>query len=136
MKYFLKKELHFYNFWNLCILVSLAAITFISLTPSVPTISDPIPFLDKFVHIGLYFIEGLFILSVSKKNIHTHSAIFLSAFGLLMEFCQGQTAYRSFEWLDLLANIAGILMALMLSKVVPLTLAIRLEELFKSMRNH
>ena len=72
--------------------------------------------LDKLVHFGAYFVSALlFTIAFShipRKNI----ALMFFSFGFCMEIAQLFIETRSFSVADLMANLAGILLAIYLYK--------------------
>lgn len=70
---------------------------------------------DKIAHVTAYFILGLlWFLAISKKGMKI--AVFLTVifFGVLLEILQLQlTSFRTFEYLDILANATGVILALL-----------------------
>lgn len=66
---------------------------------------------DLLMHAALYAITCL-LFHTSLRHRYKRMAIPLSVllatgYGLLMEVAQQFTAYRTFSWLDVLANLAG-----------------------------
>lgn len=81
-----------------------------------------IPYLDKMVHLVLYFIFAIFLFSSFSKYYSNHyykartfiygSTIALG-YGVLIELMQLYVfTHRSFEILDIVGNIVGIIAAL------------------------
>lgn len=77
--------------------------------------------LDKIVHFILYFFLTLFCLVGFKKQYFnrrisfqpiTLAVVLTVAFGCAIEILQQFVSSRSFEWLDILANNAGVLLGL------------------------
>lgn len=63
---------------------------------------------DKVAHVVLYAIlAGWFSLIVNRFKSLIIIFSGLTAYGLLMEYCQGMTAYRSMETADAIANGIG-----------------------------
>lgn len=74
-------------------------------------------YMDKLIHFGLYFIlVGWFVQlyqKLSQRIITLAAAILL---GILIEYLQGMTAYRSFDYLDGVANSIGAGSAFLLAR--------------------
>ena len=74
------------------------------------------PFLDKVVHFILFFIQSILITNTlyeySDRNnriILILSIILLLLFGLIIEIQQIYLPYRTFQIMDLIANLLGVL---------------------------
>lgn len=67
---------------------------------------------DKYAHTFAYFVlMGWFAqLYHSRQSVIVCVACFI-AMGVGLEFMQGMTAYRSFDYFDMLANTLGVLIA-------------------------
>jgi VanZ family protein len=79
-----------------------------------------IPFLDKIVHFGMYFIMMSVIIIEHRKSIKNSGKLFLFAliplsYGVLMEILQATlTVTRTGDFYDALADAAGILVSIAL----------------------
>ena len=62
---------------------------------------------DKIIHFTAFLILGSLQFFANRKSIKPFFIILIYA--ALIETAQGLTGYRSFEWLDMLANFAGCL---------------------------
>jgi len=72
---------------------------------------------DKLNHLLVYMILfGLLLLAYGKQWSLISLGILLACFSALIEVAQSFTGYRQAEWLDLLANILGILVAALFYK--------------------
>lgn len=86
----------------------------------IPQISTPINFnhLDKLLHLGSYgLVAILATLAYPKINCYV-STILLFSFGFMIEIAQLFAVNRYFEMADLVANLAGILLATYLMKLL------------------
>ena len=102
----------------------LALITFLSLASfsDYGPLDAEIPHLDKAVHFTFYFVAtilGCFFLrersrgSLPRTRAFIYIGIFLAIYGTVIEVLQlKMTEDRSGEFLDFLANLSGILLAL------------------------
>jgi len=73
---------------------------------------------DKIVHLSFYFILFLLIVRIPKKKnkkVFFFAALWCVAQGVLIEFIQGTTLIknRSFDVLDIAANVVGVIIALL-----------------------
>ncbi len=101
----------------------LALLTYLSLTPITATSLPSIPYLDKLAHIGFYaLLQGLFSLALffEKRNsfhkIVWASALFHVIYGTVIEIIQKNLVPGRYgEWQDGLANVFGVLIAVLLS---------------------
>ena len=79
-----------------------------------------IPFLDKIVHFGMYFGLMSVIIFENRKTIKSTANLLLIAlipffYGILMEILQSTlTINRTGSIFDVIANLAGILVSLLL----------------------
>ena len=79
-----------------------------------------IPFMDKIVHFGMYFLMMSVIIIEHRKNLMHSRNLFLLAliplsYGILMEILQSTlTITRSGDFYDALADAAGIIVSALL----------------------
>lgn len=76
-----------------------------------------LPWLDKIVHFGMYFVLTSAILFEHRNSINTKGRIFLAAiipflYGILIEALQMLTISRSGNIADALADLAGIVVSI------------------------
>ena len=87
-------------------------ITYKFLTPS-PDTGIETPNLDKIAHFGIFWI--LTSLAYFSYKINTKLQILIwTLYGLAIEFLQGLTPTRSPEFLDFIADMIGVLAALLI----------------------
>ncbi|GAA3932197.1 VanZ family protein [Litoribacillus peritrichatus] len=90
----------------------------------------PVNHFDKIVHTATYLVLGLLAWlaypatiqadsHVQKHTLHAfkYHFILLFIYGALIEIAQGMTEYRSFSWLDMLANTSGIALSALMIQV-------------------
>lgn len=65
-------------------------------------------FVDKLVHCGMYASLMLCFSYGYPRRHWAACASGLTFYGVLLEFLQGQTAYRSASGMDALANLVGV----------------------------
>lgn len=97
--------------------VWVATIMYLSLTPHPP---EPIHFLnaDKLEHALAYSFLMLWFCQVyQQRTPRILIAGLLVAFGVGIEYLQRMTAYRVFDYVDMLANSAGVLFSLILISI-------------------
>lgn len=74
---------------------------------------------DKLSHLVVYMVLfWLLLLAYGKQWRLMSLGVLLAFFGGLIEVAQSFTGYRQAEWLDLLANILGILVAALFYKAL------------------
>lgn len=79
-----------------------------------------IPYMDKIVHFGMYFVMMSVIILEHRKSLKNSRILFLFAliplaYGVLMEILQSTlTVTRTGDFYDALADAAGILVSVLL----------------------
>lgn len=107
-----------YNIWGF---IWLLVILIACATPGEQLPPSPFLDFDKLIHLGIFAILQLLLLRglllqqnfpLLKKN-YLLFATFLSVdYGVLMEVLQGFVfRNRSFDWFDIIANVAGVVLA-------------------------
>lgn len=115
--------------FTILLVVWVTIVVALSLMPGDDTVDLPrIPFMDKLVHFTFYFVfTVLFFLTLKyeikcvKKLIYIYIFSFIIAFllGILMELLQKiVTTTRSGEFLDVLFNMFGTVVALCFTAVI------------------
>ncbi len=108
--------MHYKNLWLAAGVTYVCFILVASLT-NIPEIElGKIIHRDKIIHFMLYFIlVGWFV--QLYKNKGTRALILVSAItlGMVIEYLQGMTSYRSFDWYDGVANSLGACCAFFLA---------------------
>lgn len=69
---------------------------------------------DKWLHLFTYCFLMLWFGLIYRSEQHGKLAVLFIGQGVLIEFLQSLTAYRSFEYTDMLANGAGVFLAYLL----------------------
>lgn len=81
---------------------------------------EKIPYIDKIVHFGMYFLLMSVIIIEHRKNIHNFGRLFLLtifplSYGILMEILQMTfTSTRSGDIMDAIFDAAGIMAAVVI----------------------
>ncbi|MCP3687282.1 MAG: VanZ family protein [Gammaproteobacteria bacterium] len=87
----------------------LIIVTVLSLMP----VTGDVGVSDKFIHLLVYACMSSWFSLIARRNQSLlWILVGLVGFGLLMEFLQGLTAYRSAELGDAIANSIGVLLGL------------------------
>lgn len=85
------------------------------LWPDVDEISTWMSSFDKWAHVAVFTVLSLWFAGQYPVRSYWRIALGLIAFGMLVEVCQGAMGYRMAEWLDVVSNIAGIAIGLLVS---------------------
>lgn len=72
---------------------------------------DLFPHQDKLGHAFSYFMVTFWWETILARKEHYKLVIKFTLMGILIEFLQRQTGYRSFDYFDMLANFTGCLIA-------------------------
>ncbi|MCP4698130.1 MAG: VanZ family protein [Gammaproteobacteria bacterium] len=103
-----------------CLLTGL--VVYLSLTSNPPDMA--VPGGDKLGHFLAYgTLMGWFVL-LFPRPIYPRLALFFILMGVSLEVLQGMGGYRSFEYLDMLANTGGVLLGWSLIGLTPLALTL------------
>jgi len=71
--------------------------------------------IDKSVHAVVFAFLTLWFAGQYRPQSYWRIALGLLLFGLLIELCQRTIIYRSAEWLDVAADVAGIIGGLLIA---------------------
>ncbi len=67
---------------------------------------------DKWLHAIVFAFLALWFSGQYARGQYWRIALFLAGFGLIIEICQRMVAYRTAEWMDLVADLIGIAIGL------------------------
>lgn len=70
---------------------------------------------DKIKHALAYFLLTVWFAGLYPRSRHFAIGVALFGLGLALDMLQGLTVTRSFEWLDIASNVAGIAAGIALS---------------------
>ena len=70
---------------------------------------------DKWAHGILFAFLTVWFAGQYARQSYWRIVLALAAFGILLELSQGLVTYRSSEWLDLGANVVGIVVGLVIA---------------------
>ena len=90
--------------------------------------------LDKWLHILTFLFLSLWFSGQYKRSSYWRLGIGLIAFGVLIELCQAMISYRTAEWMDLVADIFGIGVGLIIAIAGAGGWSLRLEQWFEKGR--
>jgi len=109
------KNLKYKYLWLMIGYAMIAFVVYSSLTSSPVTMDFKLS--DKLMHIAGYFgLMGWFIQIYNNKQSQLILAICFICMGIGLEFLQGIGGVRFFELNDMLANMAGVILAWLLVK--------------------
>ncbi len=91
-----------------------ALVVYVSLIPALPFID--ITAGDKVAHVFAYATLTLWFLQLYPADRRTMLVIDFLVMGIALEFLQGLTASRSFEYADIAANTGGVVLGWLLAK--------------------
>lgn len=98
-------ELEFLRFWQFIAWLLLSAVVIVSLMPKPPPAPGFLSW-DKAQHFVAY--AGLMWWFRQVFSARTLWIVFLISVGLMLEFIQGWSGYRMFEYDDAIANALGV----------------------------
>jgi VanZ family protein len=121
-----RRSLHYFKLWQTIGWLLVAAVIYLTLTPSPPHI-DVLTH-DKLQHGLGYLCLMLWFGQLYKPARHLQLAVSLIFLGIVLEVLQGVSGLRQFEFLDMLANSVGVLIGWLLNRTLLGTLLLRLEQ--------
>ncbi len=104
-----RQPLHYFPLWLTVGWLLVAVVLQASLTSS-PIQTPGIEYGDKIGHFSAYFALVFWFCQLYKNRVHALLFMLFVSMGIVIEFIQGQTSYRSFEVADMLANSSGALL--------------------------
>lgn len=114
-------ELRYARFWRAASLVILILVLGATLMPAIWFWSDRVKLsgwlahFDKWAHFLIFLGLAVWFAGLYRVQSYWRIAIGLLGFGLLIEICQRAVGYRSAEWMDVVADVLGILAGLVLA---------------------
>ncbi len=72
---------------------------------------------DKWMHGITFTVLSVWFAGLYRRESYVWIAVWLLLFGLLIEACQRMVGYRMAEWLDVGADIGGIMVGLALATI-------------------
>ena len=107
--------LRFSKWWTLLGVVLVAFVVYLSLAPLSASKLLAFPESDKILHLSVYATMMLWFGQIARKGSYPLLvASGLIVLGVLLEFLQGLTGYRTFEYLDMAANTLGVILGLLI----------------------
>jgi VanZ family protein len=97
------------NRWRLAGIVLLLVVLVATFMPNTwLTQSSKFLLSDKLLHLLTFLLLSLWFAGQYARSAYWRLVLGLTTFGVLIEVGQGMIPYRSAEWMDLVADIAGI----------------------------
>ena len=126
---FVRRDLALFWLWW-CVGMGLVVTVCVQSLSSSPIESPGFEYGDKLGHFLVYFCLMSWFVQLYQRASHVLLFVLFVALGILLEVLQGQTAYRMFEYADMLANSAGACLAWVLAKTCYSQLIEALEQRF------
>ena len=67
--------------------------------------------IDKLAHIAFFYLSSLWFFLIVRPDQALVIIIFMTVYAFSLELLQMTVAYRTFEWLDLFADVVGIFLS-------------------------
>jgi VanZ family protein len=101
-------KLRFTSLWLIIGFLLVAFVMFVSLIP-IPTEAAAFTPSDKLCHVLAYFCLTFWFSQIYRQNrVRLAFALAFVMMGIGIEYLQGLTGYRSFEYADMAANTVGV----------------------------
>lgn len=124
-------ELKLRSLWLFIGYALVAFIVFLSVTSNPVQLNIGVVWQDKVYHVFAYCVLMFWFVQIYHGvRQQVFIAILLSSMGVLMEYIQSFDPLRYAEYADMVANVAGVLIALMLSKTPLKNTLLKCEQLF------
>lgn len=104
--------------WRSASIVLLLAVLLAAITPAVWFWPDRIQMaswlgtFDKWMHAVTFAVLAIWFAGQFRPRSYWRIGTGLLGFGLLIEICQRMVSYRTAEWLDVVADVTGIIVGL------------------------
>lgn len=108
-----RQPLRYFQLWLTIGWLLVTVVLYSSLTSS-PIQTPGIEYGDKIGHFFAYFTLVFWFCQLYKNRSHILLFMLFVMMGVVVEFIQGQTGYRTFEVADMLANSLGAVMGWLL----------------------
>ena len=106
--------------WQLASLLMLTTVLTAALMPAVWWWSDKTKALswfehfDKWLHGITFLVLSIWFSGLYRKGAYWKLGLGLLAFGLFIEACQAMVSYRTADWIDVVADVTGIIIGLVI----------------------
>ena len=101
-----RRDLRRFKLWSAMGWMLIATVIYLSLTPH--PIEIDIAQGDKLGHALAYFAMMMWFAQLYRRRSHAWWGLGFIALGIVLEYLQGWSGYRDFEYLDMVADAAGV----------------------------
>ena len=102
----MRQELCWFKFWLALGWLLIAAVIYLSLTPH--PIEIDVEQGDKLGHTIAYLGMMLWFAQLYQRRSHVWWGLGFIALGVVLEYLQGWSGYRDFEYMDMMADAVGV----------------------------
>jgi VanZ family protein len=102
----MRRGLRWFTLWSVLGWVLIAAVIYLSLTPH--PIEIDVEQGDKLGHTLAYLGMMVWFAQLYPRRSHVWWGLGFIALGIALEYLQGWSGYRDFEYLDMVADAAGV----------------------------
>lgn len=103
-----KTPLKLYKLWFSLACFLTLMIIYLSLAANLPNVDVPFDHIDKVEHLTAYAVLMGWWGQLFDRSHFIKIAIALAAMGIVLEYAQSLTGYRTLDYIDALANTTGI----------------------------
>lgn len=125
-----RNNLRWFKLWSAIGWLIIAAVIYLSLTPD--PIEIDMEYGDKLGHLLAYFVMMLWFSQLYLRRAHVWLASGFIALGIVLEYVQGWSGYRDFEYMDMLADGIGVIVAWALGGTLLARLMVGFERKFSN----
>jgi len=101
------QKLKLYKFWFALGIAQIFIIIYLSLSPGTSSMPSTLH-VDKLYHFLAYMLVTLWFVQLCEQRLHWILLMSFILLGVVMEIIQGELGYRHFDFVDMLANAAGV----------------------------
>ncbi len=109
------QKLKLYKLWFALGIAQIFIIIYLSLSPGTSSMPS-ILHVDKLYHFLAYMMVTLWFVQLCEQRLHWILLVSFILLGVVMEIIQGELGYRQFDFVDMLANAAGVASAVGLGR--------------------
>ena len=125
----MRRELRWFKLWSALGWLLVVTVIYLSLTPH--PIEIDVEQGDKMGHTLAYLGMMIWFAQLYQRRSHVWWGLGFIALGIALEYLQGWSGYRDFEYLDMVADAAGVAAGWLLGGTAMAHLLSRLERYIK-----